>query len=211
MKKAINAQVAILIFAILIALSITIFVGSTATNPQAFYWNTILINITFVGDGLFAFSLVLFLLFYFKQKVLAYNLCKTILFTLLCVQVLKNIFSDLPLQFFVESNLNTNNSLFYHNYISSHTSVAISIAVFFSMHFKNLGITVLLFAVAILVAYSRVLLANETFVAILLSLIPSVGTYFIVKKINNSNRFTYRYYFKKSKHKKFKLEKFLGV
>ena len=75
MRKELTYKAIVFSFslAIIFALVITLFVG--LSNGQGlnidvnnFYWNTLLINLTFMGDAFFAFGIIFFLLFFFNKK-----------------------------------------------------------------------------------------------------------------------------------------------
>jgi membrane-associated phospholipid phosphatase len=213
MKKIFSSQSIILLFAIAIALIITIYVGSASVSPLAFYWNTILVNISFIGDGLFVVGLFFFLLFYFNQKKMAYRFFLITVFTMLFVQVIKNVFSNQSLRLFFEQGSNTSGTenLFFYNFISSHTAIAFTIAVFFSLHFKKTTYTLLFFVVAFFVAYSRVVLVGESLLAIFFGLLPVSFSFVMLKKMNSINFSNKGYFFNGNKIRKMNRQSTLEV
>jgi membrane-associated phospholipid phosphatase len=202
MKKVLSSQSAILIFATLIAFAITIYVGNFVVDTSTFYWNTLLINITFMGDAFFAFGLVLFLLFFFNKKKLAFNLILTILVTLVFVQIIKNIFNSQSIQFYFESGIikEEDNISFYRNFISSHTALAFTLAIFFAKHMKKTTATLLLFITAILVSYSRIIIAEESLLALLLGLLPAACSFYLINKFSNKKESNKGYFYKSSRY-----------
>ncbi len=204
MKISLSPQATIFIFALVISLTIMFYVGSFIANPFQFYWSTLLINLTFIGDSYFAFGLVFFLLFYFNQKKMAPKLFFTILFTLASVQLIKNICSNQPFQIYFETGivLPETQNIFYYNFISSHTAIVFTLAVFFSMHLKKLNYIVFFFIIACLVAYTRIVIAQEVVSSILLGLIPAFGSFFIIKRMSSNYDSSSRYYFRGRKSRK---------
>jgi membrane-associated phospholipid phosphatase len=213
MKKSLSTQAIIFIFATALSLMITFYVGSFMAKPLQFYWSTLLINLTFIGDSYFAFGLVFFLLFYFNQKKMATKLFFTTLFTLVSVQLIKNICSNQPFQIFFEPGIVTHETqnIFYHNFISSHTALAFTLAIFLTMHIKKLAYTILFFIVAFFVTYTRIAIAQESIIAILLGILPAFGSYFIIKKMSNGYASNKRYYFRSSKSRKINTQQLLRV
>lgn len=213
MKKLFSSHSIILLFAMAFALIITIYVGSGSVSPLAFYWNTFLVNISFIGDGLFVVGLFFFLLFYFNQKKLAYQFFLITVFTMLFVQVIKNVFSNQSLQLFFEqgSNATGTENLFFYNFISSHTAIAFTIALFFSLHFKKITYTLLFIAVAILVAYTRIILVGESLLAIVFGLLPAIVSYAMIKKMNSVIFSNKGYFFRGNKFRKINSQSVLEV
>lgn len=198
MKKLLSPQFIILFFAMLVAFAVTIYVGNFTANTSKFYWNTLLINITFMGDAFFAFGVSIFLLFYFKRKKIALNLIVTILFTLVFVQVIKNMFSSQSIQLFFETGIMKDDAdnLFYTNFISSHTAIVFTLAIFFAKQSKNIYVIIVLFALAILVAYSRVILVEESLLALSLGLLPAASASFLINKLNVKKESNRSYFYK---------------
>lgn len=213
MKKSLSIQAIIFFFAAAISLMITFYVGSFMANPMQFYWSTFLINVTFIGDSYFSFGLVFFLLFYFNKKKMAEKLFFTTLFTLASVQIIKNICSTQPFQIFFESGiiLPETQNIFYPNFISSHTALVFSLALFFTMHIKKLQYTILFFIVAFFVTFTRIAIAQESISAILLGVLPAFGSYFIIKKMNSGYNSNKRYYFKSNKNRKINTQQLLRI
>lgn len=212
MKKTLSAQVVILICAASFAIFITAYIGSFTANPFLFYWNTLLVNITFMGDGFFALGLYFFLLFYFRKKELASKLLITLFFTLFIVQLIKNVFSNLPFHIFFETSTNSNEllSLYNYNFISSHTAIAFTLAIFFAMQIKKVGVIILVFLLASFISYSRIVLVGELYVAICFGLIPAFCSYVILKYFN-FNSFSNKGYFRRSKSKKLNMQQQISI
>ncbi len=205
MKKLIATRYIswIVILSVTMTAAGTMLIGSintmAFTNPlNSFFWNTILVNITFMGDAFFAFGLVFFLLFFLNKKNLSSRLLIMVFFTLLITQVIKNIFSGLPLQLFFETGNNeTGQGLaFYKNIASSHVAVASTIAVFFMLYSKNTFFKTTLVLMVLLVAYSRMKLMGDSINVVLLGIVPAtiatISVYKFVRKKTNSNVYYYR-------------------
>jgi membrane-associated phospholipid phosphatase len=213
MKKTLSYQSIILLLAILLALIITSCVGISSVDPVLFFWNTFWVNITFIGDGFFVVGLFFFLLFYFNKQKMAYKLFFVSVFVMLIVQLLKNIFSNNHLQIFFEVGTYSNNTenLFSHNFISSHTTLAFTLALFFSMEFKKAAYTFMFFVVAILVACSRVVLVGESVFAICLSILPTLLSYTVLKKMNTKGYSNKGYFIRGNKFRKINNQPILEV
>jgi membrane-associated phospholipid phosphatase len=203
MKKALSTQYIILFIAAIIALIFTMYIGNFVLNTSTFYWNTFLVNITFMGDAFFAFGVSLFLLFYFNKKKLAINLFITILFTLFLVQVIKNLFGNQPLQLFFESGTSDveGDSIFYRNFISSHTAIAFTLAIYFAKQVKKIAVHILLFSTAVFVAYTRVIFAEESLIALFFGLLPAISSIFLINKLNLKKESNKGYFYKNNRLK----------
>jgi membrane-associated phospholipid phosphatase len=201
MKKVLSSQFISFFFAGFVALSATFYIGGFGNN--SFYWNTFLVNVTFMGDAFFAFGISLFLLFYFNKKKQALNLALTISFVIVLVQIFKNIFSGHTFELYFEQGVYTENAnlILSGNFISSHTAIAFSLAVFFAKQTKKLIVIILLFLTAALVSYSRVLLVDETLLSIIMGLIPAIIAKFLVNALVQK-RHSNKIYFLKSSSRK---------
>lgn len=205
MKKIIATRYIFWIVILSVAMTAagTMLIGSintkTVTIPlNSFFWNTILVNITFMGDAFFAFGLVFFLLFFLNKKNLSSRLLIMVFFTLIITQAIKNIFTGLPLQFFFETGNNETGQgvTFYKNIVSSHVAVACTVAIFFMRYSKNRFFKTTLVLMVLLVAYSRMKLMGESINVVLLGIIPAaiatISVYKFVRKKTNSNTYYIR-------------------
>lgn len=201
MKKALSIQSVILIFATLIAIALTIYVGGIGAVSSAFYWNTTLVNITFIGDAFFAFCVAFFLLFFFNKKSIALKLLIVILVSLTITQVIKNVFSGLPTQFFFEDGvlLNSSEVLFNRNIISSHTAIAFTLAGFLVLHTKILFLKVIAFALAIIVALTRMELVGDSLLALELGLLPATVALIYLYNMKYKKEISKKIYYYKSR------------
>jgi PAP2 superfamily len=214
MKKAISIQSIILIFATLISLAITIYVGSFSIDTATFYSKALLVNITFMGDAFFAFGIVFFLLFFFNKKSMASKLLIAILISLSITQVIKNIFSGLPLQLFFEEGVlqNPSEALFNENIISSHTAIAFTLASFFVLSTKNIFFKMSSILLAFTVAITRVELAGDSLLALAIGLLPatiSLLYLYNMKQKKQTNK--HAYYYKSRKENKGSAQQLLRV
>jgi membrane-associated phospholipid phosphatase len=147
--------------------------------------NILFSNITFMGDSIFAFAVAGILIFLFNKKDAGMRLLLATLITLVITQVVKNIFSGLPVQLFFEKNA------YYFddplsipaNIISSHTAVAFTLAAFFASASKNKIAGIFLFAAAIIVAYSRTYTAGENMATLALGIVPAAIAAFATERI----------------------------
>ncbi len=205
MKKLIATRYIswIIILSVTMTASGTMLIGSintiAFTSPlDSYFWNTILVNITFMGDAYFALGVVLFLMFFLRKKNLSLRLFLAVLFTLIITQAIKNYFSELPLQVFFEAGTreNSGENILYRNFISSHVAIAFTLAGFFALYFKNWLYKSILFVLAFLVSFSREELMGEPIETILLGIAPAfIATLFIykfVRKKTNSDVYYYR-------------------
>ena len=166
--------------------------GAYLTGSDAFslqhhsaFKNILFSNITFMGDSIFAFAVAGILLFLFNKKDAAMRLLLATLITLVITQVVKNIFSGLPVQLLFEKNA------YYFddalsipaNIISSHTAVAFTLAAFFASASKNKVAGIFLFAAAIMVAYSRTYTAGENMATLALGIVPAAIAAFATERI----------------------------
>ncbi len=121
--------------------------------------------ITYLGDGIFC--ILLSILFYFKNKKLGIQLIVAYVVTALIAQIIKYNFHEVtrplahyehwPLLHFV---LNSPKQ-FLNSFPSGHTVSAFAMATVLAYHFKNNYISVIVFPLALLVAYSRVYLVQH--------------------------------------------------
>lgn len=183
MRKELTYKAIVFSFslAIIFALVITLFVG--LSNGQGlnidvnnFYWNTLLINLTFMGDAFFAFGIIFFLLFFFNKKKYALKLFIAILISLSIIQIVKNIFSGLPAQFYFEEGViqNSTEAFFNKNIISSHLAIAFTLASFFMFYSKNIFLKIAVIVLATLVGITRIFLAGDSLLALAVGLLPAI-------------------------------------
>lgn len=153
--------------------------------PQFFYLNGFFINITAMGDTIFAYCPVFFLFFIFREKEIAVKLFPAVFISSAFIQIIKNISGPLPWQFYFEDGVYPNHKTdeIFKTLISSHTAIAFTIAAYFSTALKNSFMKTIVFIPAAAVAYSRIYLAGNSISAILFGIIPAVAAVFIVQKI----------------------------
>ena len=216
MKIALSIQSIILIFATLIAIAVTIYVGRLGVHTSSFYSNTLLVNITFMGDAFFAFGIIFFLLFFFKKKSMASKILIAILISLTITQGIKNIFSGLPIQLFFEEGVlqNANEALFNENIISSHTAIACTLAGVFILYTKNIFLKIFIIALAIIVAITRIKLAGDSLEALFAGLLPATITFLYLYVLKQKKQIiNHAYYYKSRKENTIKKtrEQFLRV
>jgi membrane-associated phospholipid phosphatase len=201
MKKVRSAQSIILIFATIITFATTIYIGNFASNVSTFYRNVILVNITFIGDAFFSLGIIFFMLFFFNKKKLASKLLVSTIITLTIVQCIKNILHSNGLQIFFEAGVlqNDGQNYFNQNMISSHTAMAFTLAAFFSMQFKKWYLTIAFFLIASIVAYTRIILVQESILSLLIGAATSVASTIFLYKLNANKIYTNGYFYKTRK------------
>lgn len=137
------------------------------TNHRSVALNIFFVNYTFFGDGIFALVLVFFL-YYRKQKKLALLLLIAFASSGLTAQLLKNIiYAPRPRIYFEASQY------IYHldnfgnsgggasSFPSGHTTSAFALATILALWFRKNTISVILVMAAALVGYSRIYLAQH--------------------------------------------------
>ena len=139
---------------------------------RQFLLNSFFANITFMGDAIFGFALVFFILFFRNRKDMAMLLLFDLMLTLAFLQLIKISFSGQAAHLYFEANVPAASGNV--NFISAHTAVAFTLAFFFASYWKNRFAGIVVFLLAALVAYSRLYFGSETFFSISLGLIPAV-------------------------------------
>lgn len=136
-------------------------------NHHSVALNIFFVNYTFLGDGIFALALAVFL-FYRKQKKLALLIIAAYLSSGLTAQLLKNIiYAPRPRIYFEASQYiyhidNFGNSGGGANsFPSGHTTSAFSLATILALWCRKNLLSLLLAAAAALVGYSRIYLAQH--------------------------------------------------
>ncbi len=215
MKKSVFIQSIILIFATFIAMAITLYVGSLGVDTSSFYWNTLLVNITFMGDAFFAFGIVFFLLFFFDKKKYALRLLLAVLISLAITQIIKNIFSELPVQLYFEEGVMQNpKNIFFTNVISSHMGIGLTLASFFILHSKNIFLKIAVIVLAILAGVTRIPLAGDSLLALAVGFFPAIIASFYLynlQRINVAAKHGAYYYKSKKERKEKTVQQFLRV
>ncbi len=199
MKKAISIQSIILFFAMSIAFALTIYVGNYAENASKFYWNTFLVNITFMGDAFCAFGLVLFLLFFYNKKSNVSFLLIAILISLTLTQFIKNIFNGTGAHLFFEEGVlqNPSDVIFNNNIISSHAAIAFTLAGFFILKSKKIFLRIVCILLACLVAFTRIELAGDSLITLFAGLLPAAAAVIWLYKMKYKRAASINaYYFK---------------
>jgi hypothetical protein len=115
----------------------------SANNLFHFYSNVFFVNVSAMGDGIFAFALIIFLVFGLDKKRSGMQLLANILLTLLIVQAAKNIFSTDTTRFYIEVLRPAD-----VNIISSHTAIAFALAAFFVLRAKKIAVKMICFFAA---------------------------------------------------------------
>lgn len=140
------------------------FVSPNSYHP--FYLNVFFINYTFMGDGIFAVCLVGVMFLYFKRKQFGFALLYSFLISGIIVQIIKNFVNPFTSKLYFESGtyLNFINDVTLSGgpgFPSGHTATAFAIATVMVLMFKNKNLQLLILLAAIVVAYSRIYLAQH--------------------------------------------------
>jgi len=187
-----------LIIIFISALLFLLIYGKSATfislNSFHPYWmNIFFIYYTFVGDGIFSICLIALLLFYFKKRKQSLIMFVSFLLSGLIVQLIKNfVFAPRPILFFekgqylyfIKGVSLANN----HSFPSGHTTTAFAMATLLAIMSENKNYQWLYLAAAVLVAYSRMYLAEHFLVDVLVGAVIGVissliAYYFLVDRI----------------------------
>lgn len=138
-----------------------------------FYLNVFFINYTFIGDGIFAISLIAMMFLYFKRKQCGFALVFSFSISGMAAQVLKNLVNSPRPKIYFEAGT-------YLNFIdgvtlsgsssfpSGHTATAFAIATVIVLMTKNKIWQLPVLAAAVLVGYSRIYLAQHFLIDILM-------------------------------------------
>ncbi len=155
-----------------------------------FLLNVFFINYTFLGDGIFASCLILFL-FYRQRKQQALTLLVSFLISGLAVQVIKNIVSAPRPKIFFEAGqylhfINGVSHGGHSSFPSGHTATAFAIATVIVLMIKIKNWQLLILSAAILVGYSRIYLAQHFLIDVIVgALIGNISgilsVYFIMQ------------------------------
>ncbi len=131
-----------------------------------FWLNVFFINYTFMGNGIFALSLIALLYFYYGKKQPAYTMLSSFLISGFAIQVLKNLVNGSIPKLYLESGT----YLHFREGISlsidsgsasARTATAFAIATVLVLITKNKNKQLLFLAAAALVGYSRIYLAGH--------------------------------------------------
>lgn len=144
-----------------------------------FWLNVFFINYTFMGNGIFALSLVTVLFIYYGKKQQAYTLLSSFLISGFTIQVIKNLVNASIPKFYLEAGT----YLQFTDGValsadsgspSAHTATAFAIATVMALMIKNKKMQLLIVAVAALVGYSRMYLAGHFLIDVITG--ASIGT-----------------------------------
>lgn len=140
--------------------------GFYLLNPyHSDFTNVFFIYLTYLGDGLFCIGIGLLLLF-FKRKFLGLMVLSSYAVSGIIAQVLKYYIlearpaiylKDTSYKYFIE-NVTLHN---FHAFPSGHTTSVFALAAVLSFGAKNKNYSILFLAIAILVGYSRIYLAQH--------------------------------------------------
>ena len=133
--------------------------------------DVIFVNISFMGDAIFAFAVVFFLLFFLNLKDLSLRLLLTIMVSLTMVQIIKNILYGGSFHIYFEAG--NPGPLPLPNLLSSHTALAVTLAGFFLVNARNKTANIVFCIAAAAVAYSRIYFGADTFLSLSTAFFPA--------------------------------------
>jgi membrane-associated phospholipid phosphatase len=138
----------------------------TSHSSHPFWMNVFFVNYTFIGDAFFATGVCFIFLVYLRRKKEGYTLLLSFLFSMLLIQLVKNIDAANGFTLFVEDGqylfpLNGDAASDHTSLPSGHTALAFSLAATFIVIIRNKNWQLPILAAAILVAISRVYLAGH--------------------------------------------------
>lgn len=162
------------IFSVLIFGNSVLFNSTNAHHP--FWLNVFFINYTFMGDGIFALCLAAIFIFYFKRRKEGTALLVAFIFTEILVQLIKNSlnYSNPGLYFEPGQTFLTTDDTYasgYQGFLSGHTAIAFALVTVFLSALKNKIWQLPLLSAAVLLAYSRMYLAQHSLPDILIATI----------------------------------------
>jgi membrane-associated phospholipid phosphatase len=163
-----------------------------------FLWNVFFINYTFMGDGIFALSLIAFLFFYLKKKQEGIALFYSFLISGIAVQIIKNlVHSTRPTLFFEDGQylhfIDHVSLAGYESFPSGHTATAFAIATVFALLMKNKKGQLPILMGAVLLGYSRIYLAQhfllDVLVGALIGTAAGIWAVYLAKNIQRMKGF----------------------
>ena len=136
------------------------------SDKHPFFLNVFFVNYTFMGNSLFAFALILLLVFYFKKYRLASSLFISVLLTVLFVQIIKNLIHGAAISWYIErgqylffedeSGLGN-----YYSFPSGYTATGFAIASIMAAQQNNAMKVLLIYVGAGILGFSRIYLAQH--------------------------------------------------
>lgn len=144
-----------------------IFFGQQALIHEHPFWlNIFFINYTFMGDAIFVICLAAIIIFYFKKRKEGMTILTAFVFTELLVQLIKNLLNISNSGLFFEDGQTLFhpgfiNASTYYSFPSGHTAIAFSLITVLILILKNKTWQLPLLAAAVLLAYSRIYLAQH--------------------------------------------------
>lgn len=160
-----------------------------ADSYHPFLLNVFFINLTFIGDGIFAVCLSALFLFYYRQKEKGLAFFYSFLITGIIVQLLKNLINATGPKLFFEAGgylhlVEGENLTGISGFISGHTALAFAIATVMVLLMKDKKWQLPVLVVEILVGYSRIYLARHYLQDVIFGVIIGTGSgilsYYIV-------------------------------
>ena len=170
------------------------FISLNAHHPV--WLNVFFINYTFIGDGIFAISLIALLFFYFKRKQTAITFLFAFLIQCIFVQLIKNISDPSGPKLFFEQG----QYLFYtgkaslsydSSFPSGHTAVIFAFATVLILLVKNKSRQLPVLLAALLGAYSRMYLAGhllpDVMIGAVLGCVAGITAVYLVVDVKRFN------------------------
>lgn len=188
--------------------SVLIFDNNVLVNsPDAYhpFWlNVFFINYTFIGDGIFAVCLAAAFIFYLRRRKEGIALLTAFIFSETLVQIIKNClnYSNPGLYFESGQTFLTTVDAYHPGYqdsLSGHTAIAFALVTVLLFVLKNKIWQLPLLSAAVLLAYSRMYLAQHSLPGILMATILGTSAGLLAVQLvysHSSNFIAFRKIFK---------------
>ena len=133
--------------------------------------DVVFVNISFMGDAVFAFAVVFFLLFFLNLKDVSLRLLLTIAVALALVQITKNMLYGGSFHLYFEAG--NPGPLPQKNLLSSHTALAVTMAGFLLVNTRNKIAIIAVCIAAAAVAYSRIYFGADDLFSLSTAFLPA--------------------------------------
>jgi undecaprenyl-diphosphatase len=166
-------------------------------GTRSFWLNVFFVNFTFMGDAVFALAVGAIYLFYYRQPQKAKIIFFNFLFTILLVQLFKNILYNGAFILYFEESQYLFNSTFiketaYEQLPSGHTALAFSLAACLSSFTKRKLTQVLLLLACGLLAFSRLYLAKHSLMDVVGGTVIGLTSWVLINAVFKSKIRNYK-------------------
>jgi len=189
------------LFVLVTTVAMMFIYGNNLMVQHSFWPNVFFVNYTFMGDAVFAICLAVFFTFYLKRRQQGMVLFYGFFLTEIIVQVIKNIESFPVPDLFSEQGqylflTDSTSSADHTSMISGHTAIAFSLATVLIFTLNNSITQLSLLIGSVLLAYSRIYLAQHGLVDVLIGAVT--GTISAIVAVHIAYQFKgYGYYYSK--------------